>query len=294
MAAGGRELAEFVFELCAPLGVPTLSATARLDAAPDQSRQLPLDTQMRRLAQARAYAATLGELGLLRNSACYVELGAGSALVSREVRKALPVDQSGHFLLVDKRTKEPPDGMCPVSCDLDHISSWQSLQQLANLDVSEATPVVVLANHLCGGALDRSLLTFAAEPLVEGVLAATCCHYLVTWESYCNRKFMTHRGIGEDDFARILEWSALAPRRGKVPEARSAVLRTADELQLAPSECEQLGIACRLLIDTGRKEFLEAHGFRADLRHHVPFEMTGDNVMLAAHRVSSCGAVDNG
>jgi hypothetical protein len=171
-----------------------------------------------------------------------------------------------------------------VCVDIDAILSADELRACARDAWPADAPVVVLANHLCGSALDSSVELFAADAMLRGFCAATCCHDKCTWAAYCNKPFFASLGLDELDFRQIAAWAALARRRNKPSAERPRVREVARQVGIDADSCELLGGASRLIIDTGRRLRLEAHGLRTGLRCHVPFEITADNVMIAASR----------
>ncbi|KAJ1632113.1 methyltransferase TRM13 [Pavlovales sp. CCMP2436] len=191
----------------------------------------------------------------------------------------------GRFVLVDQRDKpQTADEMCRLCADIESLPSAAALREAAHAAWPAGAPVVVVANHLCGSALDHSIELFRDEAVVAGFCAATCCHDRCAWTSYCNRRYFASLRFGEAEFTQLCAWSVLAPRRNKPPGERSRVRAAASELGLGLSQCETLGAASRLLIDTGRRLRLEALGLHSQLRYHVPFELTADNVLIVAHR----------
>lgn len=280
-------LARRVLQICESLEQP-LASPAAADG--------DLSDQARRSTQAKAYAHVLSGLGLLDDAqTVFVDLGAGSGLVSKEIHAALP--RSGaRFVLVDQRNKTPPNSaMCQLCADILSLDSTEQLRVAAHPLWQSGAPLVVVANHLCGSALDHSIELFAKERGLVGFCAATCCHDKAHWSSYCNQHFMASLGIGELEFRQLCTWSALAPRRNKRPAERARVCEVARELRMTDlAKCEQLGVACRLIIDTGRRLRLEALGMRSHLRHHVPFRITADNVLIVAHAMTGLQAAQRG
>jgi hypothetical protein len=308
-------LAERVFELAAAIEPP--SDLPSFSAIEDAARRgghgpKPWSDGERRRLQAQAYAATLDELGLIDERAVYVDLGAGSGLVSEMIHASMATpdgavaadgrrDQTrvagdrasagrrGSFVLVDRRQKVPPHPeMCQLCIEIGSLRSAAELRAAAPVAAWPArAPIVVFANHLCGSALDRSIELFVAGSgagALAGFLAATCCHDQAVWAEYCNQPFFIARGIGGFEFDQLAAWASLAPRRGKAPAERSRVRQAAAVLGRPLDECEQLGLAARLLIDSGRARRLEGAGLglRAALRRHVPFNVTADNVLIVA------------
>lgn len=275
-----QSMARRVLQLAATLEQPLPAPRAPAGGAPTD--------EMRCLAQARAYARILAERGLLGDErTTFVDLGAGSGLVSAAIRAAMP-HAGAQFVLVDQRDKLPTNGARTVRirADIEALRSPEEL--LGGLGRPSGAPVIVVANHLCGSALDRSIELFARERGLCGFLAATCCQDKACWDAYCNQAFMGSLGIGERGFRQLCKWSALAPRRNRRPAERKGVCAAARELGIESlDEVQRLGVASRLLIDTGRRLRLEALGLSAHLRCHVSFECTADNVLIVAHRPGS-------
>jgi len=269
--------------------VSAIGGLQAYDAPDPEGDPSPTDLQ-RRMAQGDAFALALRRLGALTPASLYVDLGAGSGHVAHRIRSALPAECGARFLLVDQQERGSPGeaaDVLRVQADMDKITSWPMLQALAGDGggpAPEAEEVAVVANHLCGSAIDRSIDVFGAEPRVRAFLAATCCHDRLRWESYCNRPFFERLGFNREDFHRMAAWTALAPRRNRPPEDRVKVLAASDLTGLPPAACERLGLSCRALVDAGRCARLADLGMRAELAKHVSFRMTADNVMIKAWR----------
>ena len=73
---------------------------------------------------------------------------------------------------------------------------------------------------------------------------------------------------------------------GEHTSADPAALRMLSErlgtARLGPSARRELGRTCKRILDTGRLRYLEAKGYRGQLRAYVPPEVSPENVLLLA------------
>ncbi|KAK7889132.1 hypothetical protein WMY93_024692 [Mugilogobius chulae] len=148
----------------------------------------------------------------------------------------------------------------------------------------------------------------APVPAVLGLAVALCCHHRCQWKHFVGRDFFAQRGLGPDEFSafcRMSSWATCglrptnhiaAPpgptnqeeesqgRANQRPEEEHEPAEETDAMKefLSPSERENVGRLCKLLIDSGRLHFLQRKGFNARLSRYVSSEVTLENVLLTA------------
>ncbi|XP_078102869.1 tRNA:m(4)X modification enzyme TRM13 homolog isoform X2 [Sander vitreus] len=139
-----------------------------------------------------------------------------------------------------------------------------------------------------------------AGPAVEGVALALCCHHRCEWRHYVGRRFFLQRGLGAREFSafcRMSSWATCglrpanqdAPPQDQEPtnqrgEEDHEPAEEADAVSgfLSAAEREHVGRLCKQLIDSGRLDFLETHGFTSKLTRYASSQLTLENVLLTA------------
>lgn len=104
-------------------------------------------------------------------------------------------------------------------------------------------PVIIISKHLCGSACELSFAKVVEYKGKASLSIATCCHYLLTKDDYCNVDLFTQNGFTEDEFnliARITAWSTLKETN---------------------SDIYEMGVKAKELIDYGRCLYLIDKGF---------------------------------
>jgi len=277
-------------------------------APPTQSFDHPPTDDERHHIQRQAFVEQLRAASLLDASEPLhtIEFGCGNGALSYAVWLASRGACSS--VLIDRRQVLPQTlvhaqaevGLPAASHLGTGAPAWQPLHTCADVSQIDAeflrTTVcggrcVALANHLCGDALDCAMRA-AVEAWpgegdsghLEAFLAATCCHHKIQWEAFAGRELFATWGLSPQDFEQIRRWSRFAPRRSREASTQSRVTLEAERLCISADEAAALGTSCRLLLDRARKSFLSNHGFATTLLHHVPFEATGDNVLMVAVR----------
>ena len=278
------------------LAVHAAHALQVVDCSKPCTDPVPDETRLR--LQREAIVHIINKISAGRASTCtVVEFGAGEGALSHALWRAgtaskyVVVDRSRNKLARMARSAAaegfPSEQLCIDVADL----LPEALRNVVPTELS-----IVLANHMCGSALDTAIscaasawhddvtATLQPQQLLEGIVAVTCCHHGCTWASYLGRDFFHEVGLSALEFASILQWSRLAPRRNKKASTRERVMDTAAELGITSDQAAELGTRCRQLLDTGRAHYLQQRGFHVVLVHHVDFSLTADNVMLLASR----------
>ncbi|TDG95994.1 hypothetical protein EPR50_G00241600 [Perca flavescens] len=135
---------------------------------------------------------------------------------------------------------------------------------------------------------------------VLGVAVALCCHHRCEWRHYVGRSFFLQRGLGATEFSafcRMSSWATCglrpanqdAPPQGQEPtnqrgEEEHEPAEEADAVIgfLTAAEREHVGRLCKRLIDGGRLDFLETHGFTSRLSRYASRQLTLENILLTA------------
>ena len=247
-----------------------------------------------------AIAQVLRLAGLAGEGRTIVEMGAGDGALSRALQHAR---SAGAFLLVD-RSKQRMNRARAAGESAPMQQLCTDVAALRPEVLREAVPseAVMVCNHLCGAALDAAIRCSleawvdaaaegeaaseaAARGGLVGIVAVTCCHHSTQDDTFLGTDFLYGVcGLSADEVRQTRKWSVMAPQRERPAASRPRVLEAARLLGVSPVEASELGTCCRRLIDTARAKALERLGFTVALVHHVPFELTADNVMLLAMR----------
>jgi len=180
--------------------------------------------------------------------------------------------------------------------------------------VEQGGRVVGVAKHLCGLATDLTLRSFLTTGTgaagVRGAAIATCCHHRCSWADYVARDFFESRGFSQREFELLMHWtgwvssfSAQERAKTKKPSQAAAAGGAGREggagaevqCQHQPSTLQsqylrttadqaELGRQCKRLVDLGRMDFLRGLGFRAELVHYCPEDVSLENALIVAWR----------
>ncbi|XP_037553695.1 tRNA:m(4)X modification enzyme TRM13 homolog [Nematolebias whitei] len=134
---------------------------------------------------------------------------------------------------------------------------------------------------------------------VLGLAVALCCHHRCEWRHYVGQRFFLQNGLGPAEFSafcRMSSWATcgLRPANQDCPSQDPTNQRAeleghepADETDAvswlsSAEERQQVGRLCKLLIDSGRLDFLKTEGFSGKLTRYVEPQVTLENMLLTA------------
>ncbi|XP_014908046.1 tRNA:m(4)X modification enzyme TRM13 homolog [Poecilia latipinna] len=135
---------------------------------------------------------------------------------------------------------------------------------------------------------------------VLGLAVALCCHHRCEWRHYVGQQFFLQRGLGPTEFSafcRMSSWATCGPPANHSRAAsqsgaanQSGAAEDHEEVERlaalsrfwSAAEREHLGRLCKLLIDSGRRDFLRTRGFSSRLIGYIDAEVTLENVLLTA------------
>ena len=132
---------------------------------------------------------------------------------------------------------------------------------------------IFLSKHLCGEACELSLnkiINIIKESKLNenfikkkfNISIATCCHYLLKSDTYCNFELFQNFGFDKEDFnlmARISSWGTLKEEEKNY----------------------QIGKKMKILIDYGRCEYLKKNGFKnSKLIKYIDSNITKENFLI--------------
>ncbi|KAI8100004.1 methyltransferase TRM13-domain-containing protein [Halteromyces radiatus] len=271
---------------------------------------------IRHLHQQSSLLGHMLDCGMLDNKkACFIEFGAGKGELSGHLKQALQ-EENGEatYILVDRKsvrnkydrsllgTSERNSKVQRIMIDIKdlQLGKIKSLQG----DDNKNKPVVCLSKHLCGSATDitlKCLMNYVAEEKaagngcpVSGIIIALCCHQMCRYEMYPNTKYLDSIGLSKLEFDRLCKMTswAICGKRNVTDESEidhALLLEEEKEDEMGGhysgrdhEEREEIGYKCKRVLDAGRLEYLEQHGFKPYLVYYVDKTSTLENCALIA------------
>lgn len=171
---------------------------------------------------------------------------------------------------------------------------------LDRLLAPDTEQVLVVSKHLCGAATCLSLVALrnllARRPRLRvRVIVALCCHHRCDAGMFCWRDLLgSGDGFSEPEFRQLCgmsSWAVCGWKYGAKEQqqhgAKEQRQHGAKEQRQHYSgytyeECVRIGLACKALLNHGRRQFLESLGFAASVEAFVPTQVTLENQLLLA------------
>uniref|UniRef100_T2M4R7 tRNA:m(4)X modification enzyme TRM13 n=1 Tax=Hydra vulgaris TaxID=6087 RepID=T2M4R7_HYDVU len=139
---------------------------------------------------------------------------------------------------------------------------------------------------------------------VHSCLFALCCYHCCTWPTYVGRDFFIRKGFTAYDFniiSKMVGWATCGFSRRKIKNESEGVDGVANgvdgvengvdehslkktykeediKLKLTSEEQEEIGRVCKRMIDFGRIEYVNFHGYNAELVHYISNSITPENI----------------
>lgn len=148
-------------------------------------------------------------------------------------------------------------------------------------DSSKRPAIIVVAKHLCGDSSDTALLEIEkSSQEVQMVALAPCCHPQLSWDLYCNKKFLEENGFSASDFDVLKVLILMSKQKLTEQDFKDSPLRS-----LYPAcQLQTFGRIARLLLEWGRKLFLEELGFKCCIVEYASILTTPDNLIILGTR----------
>ena len=208
-----------------------------------------------------------------------VELGCGSGGLSKTFQICNNNENNFSFLLIDRmkyRSKNRYDNL--IKSKIIKGSLERKVIDIKDLSIdnyyNSYNNFCFISKHLCGEACEISLnkiINIINEHKNDNfnkkfnIIIATCCHYLLNNETFCNFKLFQDYDFSEEEFnmmTRISSWSTLKDENDKN---------------------FTLGKKIKTLLDYGRCKYLENNGFKeVKLIEYIGLDITKENVILIA------------
>ena len=208
-----------------------------------------------------------------------VELGCGSGGLSKTFQICNNNENNFSFLLIDRmkyRSKNRYDNL--IKSKINKGSLERKVIDIKDLSIDNYygsyNNFCFISKHLCGEACEISLnkIINIINENKNGnfnkkfnIIIATCCHYLLNNETFCNFKMFQDYDFSKEEFnmmTRLSSWSTLKDENDKN---------------------FLLGKKIKTLLDYGRCKYLENNGFKeVKLIEYISLDITKENVILLA------------
>ena len=207
-----------------------------------------------------------------------MELGCGAGGLSKTFQLCNNNINNFSFLLIDRmkyRAKNRYDNF--IKSKLNKGTLIREVIDIKDLSLNKYLDkydnFIFISKHLCGEACELSLnkiMNIINESKLNenfikkkfNILIATCCHYLLKSDTYCNFELFQNFGFDKEDFnlmARISSWGTLKE------EEKNYVI----------------GKKIKILLDYGRCEYLKKNGFKnTKLIKYIDSNITKENFLI--------------
>ncbi|ORZ18833.1 methyltransferase TRM13-domain-containing protein [Absidia repens] len=272
---------------------------------------------IRHLHQQSSLLGHMRDCGMLDDkSACFVEFGAGKGELSGHLKEALQ-EENGEatYVLIDRKNVRNKYDKILLG-----KSAQTSIVQRVMIDIKDLhlgkikslltdqekkkKPVVCLSKHLCGSATDitlKCLMNYVDEEKaagnscpVNGIIIALCCHQMCRYEMYPNTNYLERIGLSKlefDQLCKMTSWAICGRRNVTDDLEQEHALLLEDEKEddngghysgRHHEDREKIGYQCKRVLDAGRLDYLEQHGFKVHLVYYVDPTSTLENCALIA------------
>ena len=211
------------------------------------------------------------------NNILIIELGCGAGGLSKTFQICNNNENNFSFLLIDRmkyRSKNKYDNI--IKSKLKKGILEREIIDIKNLSLNKYYDIYnnycFISKHLCGEACELSLnkiINIINEHKNENnnkkfnIIIATCCHYLLNYDTYCNSKLFEEYNINKEEFnllTRISSWATLKDENDKN---------------------FLLGKKIKTLLDYGRCKYLENNGFKeAKMIQYIDLDITKENIII--------------
>jgi len=208
-----------------------------------------------------------------------IELGCGAGGLSKTFQICDNNENNFSFLLIDRmkyRSKNRYDNL--IKSKLNKGKLDREIIDIKNLSLNKYYDMYnnycFISKHLCGEACEISLckiIDIINEHKNENnkkqfnIIIATCCHYLLNSDTYCNFKLFEEYNMSKEEFdlmTRISSWATLKNENDKN---------------------YILGKQIKSLLDYGRCQYLKNNGFKeVKLIEYINSDITKENIIILA------------
>jgi len=208
-----------------------------------------------------------------------IELGCGAGGLSKTFQLCNDNENNFSYLLIDRmkyRAKNRYDNF--IKSKLTKGTLVREVIDIKDLSLNNYINLydnfIFISKHLCGEACELSLnkiINIIKESKNNtnfvnknfNIIIATCCHYLLNNETYCNYKLFENYNFNKEDFnlmTRISSWGTLKEEEEKNYKSGKKV---------------------KMLLDYGRCEYLKENGFqKVKLIQYIDSSITKENFLI--------------
>ena len=208
-----------------------------------------------------------------------IELGCGAGGLSKTFQLCNENENNFSYLLIDRmkyRAKNRYDNF--IKSKLTKGTLVREVIDIKDLSLNNYINLydnfIFISKHLCGEACELSLnkiINIIKESKNNtnfvnknfNIIIATCCHYLLNNETYCNYKLFENYNFNKEDFnlmTRISSWGTLKEEEEKNYKSGKKV---------------------KMLLDYGRCEYLKENGFqKVILIQYIDSSITKENFLI--------------
>ena len=208
-----------------------------------------------------------------------IELGCGAGGLSKTFQLCNDNENNFSYLLIDRmkyRAKNRYDNF--IKSKLTKGTLVREVIDIKDLSLNNYINLydnfIFISKHLCGEACELSLnkiINIIKESKNNtnfvnknfNIIIATCCHYLLNNETYCNYKLFENYNFNKEDFnlmTRISSWGTLKEEEEKNYKSGKKV---------------------KMLLDYGRCEYLKENGFqKVILIQYIDSSITKENFLI--------------
>ena len=207
-----------------------------------------------------------------------IELGCGAGGLSKTIQLCNDNKNNFSYLLIDRmkyRAKNRYDNF--IKSKLNKGNLIREVIDIKDLSLKNYLDLydnfIFISKHLCGEGCEIAMNKIIDiinefkqnEKIINksfNIIIATCCHYLLNNETYCNYKLFQEFNFNKDEFdlmTRISSWGTLKEE----------------------DKNYKIGKKAKLLLDHGRCEFLKKNGFqKMKLIKYIDSSITKENFLI--------------
>lgn len=264
------------------------------DGVKDRMKELQ---NQKHAIQQSSLISHLDNKGLLSDELNYIEFGCGRAELSRYIAKSIiyKTGKAANFLLVDRSpTRLKLDSKMLKDAEEKNLKTIIHrvkidikdlyVDNIIKTEFPNGKNFVGVSKHLCGAATDLTIQCILSNPVLassfQGMIVAMCCRHCCDYDmlSSSSRKYLQQIGIERVGFKHLMKfasWAVNGRRPGMEDEDG------ADHISgLTIKQREDIGLKARRIIDESRKFALEQNGYKVELCHYVPREISLENTCM--------------
>lgn len=247
----------------------------------------------------------LEQAGLVQDNTCFIEFGAGKALLTYWLGQIIKDKSNSCILLVDRSShRHKSDNK--LRKEENHLVVKRIRADIADLRLNQVVEIqsikykVGIAKHLCGMATDLAIRCLARsindEPKVDvsGLVLAFCCHHKCEYSSYVGREYLRQCDFTANEFSilcSIVSWATCGSHlKSNVKPQHDPTIQHDGQDNVGwfskLDERELIGRKAKTLLNWGRLSFLQSIGFQAELFYYISSQVSPENMCIVATRKS--------